>query len=107
MLASKRQFPYSAPELAQYLIENSYNFQLDSRSTDSQILGKRTAVDAFSNIEQKQIKIKMPRIIYTEEQDRQSQIDSNWYDLCTTKSSDFPSFENSQWNTYKYVLNTV
>ena len=96
VLAAKRQFPYSAPELAQYLIENSYNFQLDSRSTDSQILGKRTAEDAFGYIEREYVKIKMPPIIYTEEQDRQSQIDSDLHDLYTTKSSDFSSFVNSQ-----------
>ena len=60
-------------------------FELGADSTPSQLLGKRTAEEAFCEIPERHMERIMPDMIGDEEGWRKQDIDQNWSELCCTK----------------------
>ena len=53
------------PMVAKFLIEEAYKYDIGSSPSKNQLLGKRTAVEAFASIDRDEMQECMPRINYS------------------------------------------
>ena len=107
VLTPKRKCPYSIRMAAKFLLEEAYLFDIGTSPSKNQLLGKRTAEEAFGSIDSDDVDALMPRMIYSQDDERRAQINSDWSDYCCTKKKHFLLNDSDTFSINKTLYNSV